>query len=121
MIWRANADAKADYFNERWLTFTGRSMDEEIGDGWAQGVHPQDLDRCLGAFLFAFDRREPFEMEYRLRRYDGEYRWVADSGAPTYDASGRFAGFIGSCIDVTDRVQARAILAQAHLKELGIL
>jgi PAS domain S-box-containing protein len=120
MIWRANTDAKCDYFNERWLAFTGRSMAEEIGDGWAQGVHPEDQDRCLRTFLHAFGRREAFEMEYRLRRYDGEYRWIFDSGAPVHDPSGRFAGFVGSCVDVTDRVHARAVLTRTHLKALGI-
>jgi PAS domain S-box-containing protein len=120
MIWRANTDAKCDYFNERWLTFTGRSMEDELGDGWAKGVHPEDLDRCLRTFLYAFGRRETFEMEYRLRRYDGEYRWILDTGTPVHDVGERFAGFVGSCVDVTDRVDARAALARTHLKDLGI-
>jgi PAS domain S-box-containing protein len=120
MIWRANVGAKCDYFNERWLAFTGRSMDQETGDGWMQGVHPADLDRCLGTYLRAFGLREAFEVEYRLRRYDGEYRWVLDVGGPIHDADGRFAGFVGSCVDVTDRVQARAALARTNLKDLGI-
>jgi PAS domain S-box-containing protein len=120
MIWRSNTLAKCDYFNTRWLAFTGRSIEDELGDGWADGVHPEDLARCLRTYLDAFARREPFEMEYRLRRYDGEYCWVFDIGGPVNDASGRFAGYVGSCVDVTDRVHARAVLARAHLKDLGI-
>jgi PAS domain S-box-containing protein len=119
MIWRSNAQAKCDYFNERWLSFTGRTLVEELGDGWAKGVHADDYDRCLSTYLDAFKRRELFEMEYRLRRYDGEYRWVLDSGSPLYNAAGAFTGFAGSCIDVTDRVHARATLARVNLRELG--
>jgi PAS domain S-box-containing protein len=120
MIWRANASAKCDYFNHRWLSFTGRTLQDEVGDGWAKGVHPDDLERCLRTYHEAFARREAFEMEYRLRRYDGEYRWVLDTGAPIHDADGRFHGFTGSCVDVTDRVEARAVLARATLKNLGL-
>lgn len=121
MIWRANTEAQCDYFNDRWLDFTGRSLAEELGDGWAAGVHAEDLDQCLRTYRAAFDRREPFEMEYRLRRHDGEYRWVLDRGAPVTDANGRFAGYIGSCIDVTDRVNARAALTRDHLVGLAVL
>jgi PAS domain S-box-containing protein len=120
MIWRANAYAKCDYFNQRWLSFTGRTLQEEVGDGWAKGVHPDDLERCLRTYNEAFTRREAFDMEYRLRRYDGEYRWVLDTGAPIHDTDGRFIGFTGSCVDVTERVEARAALARATLKDLGL-
>jgi len=120
MIWRSGLDARCDYFNQRWLSFTGRSLQEEVGDGWAKGVHADDLDRCLRIYRDAFDRRETFEIEYRLRRYDGEYRWVLDTGAPIYDVDGRFRGFAGSCVDVTDRVEARAALARATLRDLGL-
>jgi PAS domain S-box-containing protein len=121
MIWRSNIDGKCDFFNDRWLAFTGRALDEELGDGWSAGVHADDLQHCLSTYRTAFERRESFEMEYRLRRYDGEYRWVLDRGAPVTDASGAFAGYIGSCIDVTDRVTARAALARDHLIGLTVL
>ncbi len=120
MIWRANVHAKCDFVNQRWLSFTGRTLQEEVGDGWAKGVHADDLERCLRTYHEAFARREAFEMEYRLRRYDGEYRWVLDTGAPMHDPDGRFAGFAGSCVDVTERVEARAALARATLKDLGL-
>jgi PAS domain S-box-containing protein len=103
MIWRAAPDAKCDYFNETWLAFTGRTLEQEMGDGWAEGVHPVDLERCVAHYLEHFQRREPFEMEYRLRRHDGEYRWLFDRGVPYTDDSGAFAGFIGSCVDVDER------------------
>ena len=105
LIWRAGLDAKCDYFNRTWLDFTGRTLAQERGDGWAQGVHPEDLDRCVKTYLDSFARRVPFEMEYRLRRFDGEWRWINDRGAPFFEADGQFAGYIGSCIDVTDRVE----------------
>src|SRR3954467_11551966 len=96
MIWRSNVHAKCDYFNERWLAFTGRTLQDEVGDGWAKGVHPEDYDRCMATYLAAFTHHEQFEMEYRLRRYDGEYRWVLDTGGPAHDDGGRFVGYIGS-------------------------
>jgi PAS domain S-box-containing protein len=103
MIWRAGLDSKCDYFNETWLSFTGRTLLQELGSGWAEGVHPDDLDRCLACYLDHFKRREAFEMEYRLRRRDGEYRWILDRGVPFTDCSARFAGLIGSCVDVHER------------------
>ena len=121
MVWRANTEALCDYFNERWLQFTGRSLDQEIGNGWAAGVHPDDLAQCLDTYRNAFALREAFEMEYRLRRYDGEYRWILDRGGPVNDADGNFVGYIGSCIDVTDRINAQAALAHAHHVGLTVL
>jgi PAS domain S-box-containing protein len=107
LIWRAGLDAKCDYFNEIWLEFTGRTLEQEMGDGWAEGVHPDDFDRCVKHYLDHFHRREPFEMEYRLRRHDGEWRWIFDRGVPYTDDTGAFAGFIGSCIDVHERREAQ--------------
>jgi PAS domain S-box-containing protein len=107
LIWRSGRDAKCNYFNDAWLAFTGRPLEAQLGDGWAEGVHPDDLPRCVAHYLTHFERREPFEMEYRLRRHDGVYRFILDSGAPFFDTQGEFAGFIGHCIDVDDRVRAQ--------------
>jgi PAS domain S-box-containing protein len=114
MIWRADATAKCNYFNERWLAFTGRTLADELGDGWTSGVHAEDLDRCLATYRTAFARRAVFAMEYRLRRHDGEYRWVHDCGAPVHDADDRFEGYVGSCVDVTERVVAEQERTRAH-------
>ena len=103
LIWRATKDAKCDWFNATWLAFTGRQLSQEIGDGWAEGVHPEDFDRCLAIYLEAFHARKFFQMEYRLRRHDGEYRWILDIGCPFKDANGEFAGYIGYVYDITDR------------------
>jgi PAS domain S-box-containing protein len=108
MIWRSGVDATCDYFNDRWLAFTGRSMAQEMGNGWTEGVHPDDLERSMACYLESFRRREPFEMEYRLRRNDGVYRWILDRGVPFTDEADTFAGFIGSCVDVDDRRRAEA-------------
>ncbi len=106
MVWRADTDAKCNYFNRTWLNFTGRTEEQEMGDGWAEGIHPDDLARCLEVYLTAFHQRQPFVMEYRLRRYDGEYRWIRDHGAPFNDLDGTFAGYLGNCFDTTERRRA---------------
>ncbi len=118
MIWRAGTDAKCNYFNETWLKFTGRTLDQEYGDGWATGVHPDDLEACLNTYLESFEKREAFEMEYRLTRFDGEWRWINDMGVPFYDEQGSFAGYIGSCIDVSDKIEGRKLTEMAHNDKL---
>jgi PAS domain S-box-containing protein len=103
LVWTAGTDKLCNYFNSVWLGFTGRTLEQELGNGWAEGVHHDDLQRCLGIYAGAFDRRSSFSMEYRLRHYDGEYRWILDDGCPRYDANGTFTGYIGHCLDITDR------------------
>jgi PAS domain S-box-containing protein len=103
LIWMSGTDKLRTFFNKCWLDFTGRAEEQELGEGWAQGVHPADLEHCLGIYSGAFDARVDFEMEYRLRRYDGKYRWVVDYGVPRIESDGTFCGYIGSCVDITDR------------------
>ncbi len=107
MIWRAGLDTLCDYFNTTWLNFTGRTLEQEAGTGWAEGVHPDDFDDCLKIYLDSFALRESFEMEYRLRRHDGEWRWINDRGVPFYNDEKEFSGYIGSCMDVTDKVEGQ--------------
>ncbi len=114
LIWTSGLDKGCDYFNQVWLDFTGRSFEQETGNGWAEGVHPDDFEHCLHIYLSAFDRREKFSMEYRLRRHDGEYRWVQDDGSPRYNARGDFIGFIGFCLDITEHKQAEAALRMSE-------
>ncbi len=121
MIWRAATSTECDYFNERWLAFTGRTMAQEMGNGWAEGVHPDDFQKCLDIYLTSFANRVPFEMEYRLRRHDGQYRWIFDRGVPIYDEDSTFLGYTGSCIDVHDRVEAQEALRHAQERELTAL
>jgi len=106
LIWMTGTDALCSYFNKPWLDFTGRTMDQEVGTGWTEGVHPDDVQGCFDCFLPAFHARKPFRMEYRLKRADGEYRWVIESGIPRYTIGGEFAGYIGSNIDITDLKRA---------------
>jgi len=121
MIWRANTTGECDYFNDRWLLFRGRTMEQETGNQWADGVHPDDLDGCLQTYLGSFGRHETFEMHYRLKRGDGQYRWIFDRGVPFYDDEGEFRGYIGSCIDVTDRIEAQRAADEARERELARL
>ena len=116
MIWMSGVDKLCNYFNEPWLEFTGRPLDAELGNGWAQGVHPDDLKKCLDTYTQAFDRREGFEMEYRLRRHDGEYRWISDTGVPRFNPDRTFAGYIGSAVDVNDRELAEEALKKSEEK-----
>ena len=112
MIWMSGVDKLCSYCNQGWLEFTGRALDDELGNGWADRLHPEDLSRCLETYTQAFDRREPFRMEYRLLRHDGEYRWILDQGVPRFNTDGSFAGYIGSGVDVTERKLAEEALSR---------
>jgi len=106
MIWMSDTDKLCTFFNKGWLDFTGRTIEQELGNGWSEGVHQEDLDRCLDVYSKSFDARQPFTMEYRLRRSDGEHRWTLDSGTPRFAHDGAFLGYIGTCIDIAERKQA---------------
>jgi PAS domain S-box-containing protein len=112
LVWLSGTDKLCNYFNKTWLEFTGRTLEQEMGNGWAAGVHPDDLQRCLDIYISSFDRREKFSMDYRLRRHDGEYRWLQDDGSPRYDSTGEFIGYIGFCLDVTEGKQLELELAR---------
>jgi len=103
MVWMAGPDTQITFINKRWLEFTGRTVEEEIGDNWFTGIHHDDLDRCRTSYLEAFKSEQPFFLDYRLRRHDGEYRWIMDTGVPLFDEGGRFGGYIGTCMDLTER------------------
>jgi PAS domain S-box-containing protein len=105
MIWMSGPDALCTYFNRAWLEFRGRTQDEEAGNGWTEGLHPDDRDLCLETYLKAFGARQPFRLRYRLRRAGGEYSWVEGAGVPRFEGEGAFAGFMGSAIDITDRTR----------------
>jgi PAS domain S-box-containing protein len=111
LIWMSGHDKLHTYFNQSWLEFTGHSLADELGKGWEREVHPDDLGFCLKASTDAFNRRESFKRQYRLRRYDGEYRWMFDIGVPRFNTDGGFAGYIGSCVDVTERKMAEDTLS----------
>ena len=110
MIWVAGPDKLCNFFNKGWLDFTGRTLGQELGNGWVESVHPEDLERCLGVYFKAFDARKEFEMEYRLRRKDGEFRWLLDHGVPRSESSGTFLGYIGTAIDITEHKRSEEAL-----------
>ena len=112
LIWQSGKDKLCTYFNKPWLDFTGRSIEQELGDGWAEGVHPEDFQKCLDTYTQSFDRREQFRMEYRLRHHDGQYRWIVDIGVPRFNQDGSFAGYIGIGVDISERK-----LAEDQLRE----
>jgi PAS domain S-box-containing protein len=114
MIWIVDAARRCTYVNKQWLDFTGRPTEEELGQGWMQGIHPEDYEACLESYISSFDERRPVELEYRVRRYDGEYRWVYDTGIPRFSSDGTFLGYIGSAIDITERKESEVALQTAH-------
>lgn len=116
MIWMVGTDKLRTYVNQPWIAFTGRTLEEELGNGWADGILPEDRGACLESFFNAFDRRQPVELEYRVRRCDGEYRWIYDLGVPRFQADGSFVGYIGSCIDITERRLAEEALSTVSQK-----
>jgi PAS domain S-box-containing protein len=122
LIWISGPDKRCTFFNQGWLRFTGRTMEQELGNGWSEGVHPDDLDRCIAIYSTSFDARRPFLMEYRIRRADGEYRWVLDHGVPRFAPGGDFAGYIGTCADITEvKLTLEAALASQKLESVGQL
>jgi PAS domain S-box-containing protein len=114
LVWMSGEDGGCTWFNEVWLSFTGRSLEQELGNGWAEGVHPDDLDHCLRIYGESFAARRSFSMEYRLRRHDGEFRWLLDQGHPRYNTSGAFCGYIGSCLDITELTRTQEMLKQKN-------
>jgi PAS domain S-box-containing protein len=116
MIWMSGPDKLCTYFNQPWLAFTGRQLEDELGNGWEERVHPEDLKNCLDTYARAFDLRERFEMRYRLLRHDGEYRWLSDIGVPRLGSDGSFSGYVGSCTDVTDHKLAEEAMANIGRK-----
>jgi len=117
MIWIARPDMSCEYVSRAWLEFTGLAAEQALGDGWPRGVHPEDLARWLDTCVRAFDAREPFEIEYRLRRRDGDYRWVLDRGVPRHSRDGVFLGYAGACVDIHERKRAESELARALERE----
>ena len=119
LVWTSGLDKNCNYFNQVWLDFTGRTLEQERGTGWTLGVHPDDYQHCLDTYVQAFDQRQAFSMVYRLRRHDGEYRWLLDEGKPRYDTHGEFLGYIGHCLDITNQRQAEADIRRlAYYDEL---
>jgi len=120
MIWKIGTDSMCDFVNMSMLKFSGRTLAEELGDGWAQVIHADDRAACVDTYAKAFAKRDTFNLEYRARRFDGEYRWLFATGVPRWDSNGVFAGYIGSCLDITDRRQAEQALQETH-RELSRL
>lgn len=114
LLWMSDTTSLCTFFNQRWLEFTGRTLEQEWGNGWAEGIHFEDFQHAMHIYMTSFVQRKPFAMEYRLRRADGEYRWIYDQGAPRFESDGRFVGFIGSCVDITERYEAHQALRRMN-------
>jgi PAS domain S-box-containing protein len=126
IMWASGRDKSCTFCNQAWLDFTGRPLDKQLGYGWAESLHPEDRARSIKTVSEAFDARQPFTQEYRVRRHDGQYRWISDHGVPRYDGQQNFLGFMGSCVDVTERKEAEAELKHsqvelAHVSRVSIL
>jgi PAS domain S-box-containing protein len=120
LLWMAGPDRLTSFLNQGWLDFTGRTLDEELGDGWMVGLHPEDVKRCTDTFTEAVALRIPFQLEYRLRRYDGVYRWMLDTGVPRFTEEGEYQGHIGSALDITERKHTEEMhQALAHSQRLA--
>jgi len=115
LLWCSGPDGKCNYFNKGWLQFTGRTIKQELGEGWTEGVHPEDLNKCLKIFHGAIKEHKPFSMEFRLRCESGDYRWVVDNGTPYTDLDGKFAGYMGVCYDITERKETNKVLSMYQL------
>lgn len=117
LMWMSGPDQRVTWFNRRWLEFTGRSLAQELGHGWTDGIHPDDRERCLEICAEHTARRETFSIEFRLRHQSGRYRWIIDKGAPRFDADGTFLGYTGGCVDIQDRIEATELLRR-HAEDL---
>ena len=117
MTWHARPDMSCEYVNRAWLQYTGYTLEQALGDGWSRCLHPEDLARWLDGCVRAFDQRAPFEIEYRLRRRDGEYRWVMDRAAPRFSGDGAFLGYAGVCVDIDEHRRVEDGLARALASE----
>lgn len=119
MIWMSGLDMGCFYFNRAWLRFTGRTMAQEYGNGWAEGVHPDDLDQCVAHYVSCFKARAPFAMNYRLRHFSGAYFWILDRGAPHYSTDGRFLGYYGGCAE-TENIEPAVLNAELRTGLAGV-
>ncbi len=120
LIWMSGTDKQCTYFNKPWLDYTGRSLEQELGNGWVEGVHPHDVETCVDLYFSAFEARESFQMEYRLRRFDGSFHWVLDKGTPRFSDDGSFLGYIGSCFDISSLKSTEEALrkSEENFKEI---
>ena len=121
LVWMSGTDAMCNHFNKPWLEFTGRTLDQELGMGWTEGLYPDDYQTCLDKYLAAFNAKREFKMEYRLRRSDGEYRTLIDNGIPRFTQEGVFLGYIGTCVDITERKQVEDSFKQVNKQLINVM